>query len=116
MVRLLDAANRLSRSSSTVEDAIRIYLDLAEEGLLIALTSLGYLYVNPPPNSIESDLDRAKHYYEIAADFGEPLAKFNLAQLYRNEGRYAEADELLRQSAEAGFADAEAALETGEEE
>ena len=111
MVRLLGVANHLSRCPNTVKDAIRIYLDLADEGLLIALTSLGYVYANPPPDSIESDLDRAKHYYEIAADFGEPVAKFNLSLLYRNEGRYVEADKLLRQSADAGFADAEAALE-----
>ncbi len=76
----LDDANELEKKGQ-YKQAVALYLQAAKDGNIGGYTNAGYLLASQP--EIE-DLTRARQYYQLAADAGEPQGMNNLGCCYRD--------------------------------
>lgn len=70
-------------------DAHERFLSLAQKGSMMARFNLGWMYHTGA--GVDKDLDKAKHYYQQAADSGSPIARHYLGTLYRAKGSFNDA-------------------------
>jgi len=66
--------------------ALELYHRAAELGYSAAYTSIGVAYNNG--EGVEVDKKKAEHYFELAAVRGDVTARYNLAAINENAGKY----------------------------
>ncbi|CAG7826562.1 unnamed protein product [Allacma fusca] len=62
--------------------AFKIYLDLAEQGVIDAFVDVGILYLIPDEEGIEPDVEKGVHWIEKSANAGVAHGLFCLGHLY----------------------------------
>ena len=91
------------------EQAIRLWLPLAEQGHVNAQINLGVMYDNG--NGVPQDSARAARWYRAAAHQGSVIAQYNLGLFLAERGVAASREEdalyWMRQAAAQGYADAQ---------
>lgn len=65
----------------SMEEAVRIYKELAKTGDKCAFYNLGFLYSSG--TAVKRKKEKAVKYYKIAAEKGHVSAMYNLALLYK---------------------------------
>ncbi len=107
---LMDAVQ--AQNSGDHDKAVKIYRSLAEQGNVMAMHNLGYMYLKG--SGVLQDYAEALKWYLKAAEQGDANVQYWLGRMY-DEGDgvpqdYAEALKWFRKSAEQGFAKAQGSL------
>ena len=87
--------------SGDAEGAFARYLDLANEGVAYAQAVVGWSYWKG--EAIERDLEKARFWFQRAAERGEPQAQWYLARALIHSGNVAAALPWLERAANADF-------------
>ncbi|CAG7720642.1 unnamed protein product, partial [Allacma fusca] len=64
--------------------AFKIYLELAEQGVIEAYVDLGIAYLHPDEKGVEPDVEKGIHWIEKSANAGVAHGLFCLGRLYEN--------------------------------
>ena len=98
---MLDTAKAIRSGDAAA--AFRLYLDLANDGVVWAMEVVGYCYQHGCGTSAPPDFERARTYYKRAMEAGSSMAMLKYAWLLANRGQIVVSERLLQESAEAGF-------------
>lgn len=104
VARFIFQAGRAAEASKDYDRAVDLYREAIEEGSVIAMAHLGFLYENG--FGVTKSLDEARKWYEKAATRGNVEAMGYLAGLYENANDYDQARVWYGKAAERGFPDA----------
>lgn len=100
------------RMEENIYKAISLYEDAASQGLAVARTNLGMLYLEG--RGVEKNIQQASHFFTQAANQGDPVAQYNLAFMYGcgllPERTISDAIELYKKAEAQGHPEARAAI------
>ena len=115
IAKMMNSGDKAAESNSDSSDKSELEqkMSAADDGDVSAQIDLGYMYLYGV-DGVERDLDKAFHYYSLAAEQNNPTALHNLGSLYYNglgtKRNTKVAVELFKKSAELGNDDAKVNL------